>query len=38
MRGRVEIISNADWLALAEDERVLIREWTRTFDIGMFYD
>jgi hypothetical protein len=38
MQGRVELISSADWLALGENERVLIQEWTKTFHIGMFYD
>jgi hypothetical protein len=38
MQGRVELIRSADWSALGENERVLIQEWTKTFDIGMLYD
>lgn len=38
MKDRVEMINPDDWAALPKQERELIREWTETWDIGLFFD
>jgi hypothetical protein len=38
MWNRTPLISSDQWESLPEEERNLLRQWTDTFPVGMFYD